>query len=104
VRQLQNFVERLVVLSDAPRIARSDVDRQLAMQAGALGLAIAEGYGPAATGDSEIIGLEEAIRRAEKRALEKALRKAGGNRNIAARILGVSRRTLYYKLQQHGVR
>ena len=103
VRQLQNFIERLVVLIEGTRIAKTDVERQLKTQAGALGFAIAEGYGPEATGDSEVIGLDAAIKKAEKRALEKALRKAGGNRNVAARILGVSRRTLYYKLQQHGV-
>ncbi len=103
VRQLQNFVERLVVMTEAPRISADAVTRQLATQAGALGLAIAEGFGPEASGDSEVIGLDAAIRNAERRALEKALKKAGGNRNVAARILGVSRRTLYYKLSQHGV-
>jgi two-component system, NtrC family, response regulator AtoC len=43
------------------------------------------------------------LRRAERRALEKALRKSGGNRTVAARILGVSRRTLYNKLEEHGL-
>jgi two-component system response regulator AtoC len=47
--------------------------------------------------------LGDAIKKAERRALEKALRKAGGNRTTAARILGISRRTLYYKLEEHGL-
>lgn len=42
--------------------------------------------------------LDEAVRQAEKRALQRALAKANGNRTVAARILGVSRRTLYNKL------
>jgi DNA-binding NtrC family response regulator len=50
-----------------------------------------------------VVELEEAVRRAEKIALEKALAKANGNRTVAARILGVSRRTLYNKLSEHGL-
>jgi two-component system response regulator AtoC len=34
VRQLQNFVERLVVLSDGPAIGRADVERELARKTG----------------------------------------------------------------------
>jgi two-component system response regulator AtoC len=47
--------------------------------------------------------LREEIRRAELRALTKALRSAGGNRALAARMLGISRRTLYTKLEELGI-
>jgi len=40
---------------------------------------------------------------AERRALLLALKGAGGNRTIAARVLGVSRRTLYNLLEEHDV-
>jgi two-component system response regulator AtoC len=40
---------------------------------------------------------------AEKRALLRALEESGGNRTVAARLLGVSRRTLYNLLDEHGV-
>ena len=43
------------------------------------------------------------MRAAERRALERALKKAAGNRVLAARLLGVSRRTLFYKLRLHGI-
>ena len=35
--------------------------------------------------------------------IEEALEKAAGNRSVAARILGVSRRTLYNKLEALGL-
>jgi len=42
-------------------------------------------------------------REAEKEAIRTALLKAGDNRTVAARILGVSRRTLYNKLEEYGI-
>jgi transcriptional regulator of acetoin/glycerol metabolism len=42
-------------------------------------------------------------REAEKQALVQALVRAGGNRTLAARLLEVSRRTLYNKLREHGL-
>jgi DNA-binding NtrC family response regulator len=47
--------------------------------------------------------LSEVLRDAERRALVRALEHAGGNRSAAARLLGVSRSTLYAKLEEHGV-
>jgi two-component system response regulator AtoC len=51
-----------------------------------------------------VTSLDVALRRAEQQALEKALRKAGGNRALAARILGVSRRALFYKLREYDLK
>ena len=53
--------------------------------------------------DMSVIELDAAVRAAERRALEKALKKAAGNRVLAAHLLGVSRRTLFYKLRVHGI-
>ena len=50
---------------------------------------------------SEVAPLENALHVAERRALVRALKHAGGNRSRAARMLGVSRSTLYVKLQEH---
>jgi DNA-binding NtrC family response regulator len=95
VRQLQNFVERLVVLSEHPRITRADVVSELLREEGPMS--------DESTNDISVIELDAAVRVAERRALEKALKKAEGNRVLAARLLGVSRRTLFYKLRIHGI-
>jgi transcriptional regulator of acetoin/glycerol metabolism len=47
--------------------------------------------------------LELEMRAAEKAALERALNCTKQNRSLAARLLGVSRSTLYLKLKEHGL-
>lgn len=103
VRELQHFIERLVVLSTTPRISRAEVERELARRPGALGMAAAFFEAPPLKAESSVEELENALKKAEKRALEKALRHANGNRDAAARVLGISRRALFYKLREHGV-
>ena len=103
VRQLSNFIERLVVLANGPRIPAEDVQRELSRQEGTLGFAAASGFAPKVSADSGVVELAAALEKAERRALEKALKSAQGNRNVAARLLGISRRSLYYKLQEHGL-
>jgi two-component system response regulator AtoC len=103
VRQLQNFIERLVVMSENPRISKRDVAVELGRLATpSMSLAAAGGFNPAESApQSTVVELEQAVRTAEKRALEKALKSARGNRSVAARLLGISRRTLYNKLEEH---
>jgi len=103
VRQLQNFIERLVVLAPGPRIRKQDAERELKRQAGTVGFAEAEGLAPKVSLESSVLDLAHAVRSAERRAIEKALSKSNGNRNLAARLLGISRRSVYYKLQEYGL-
>jgi len=103
VRQLQNFVERLVVMGQGPRISADDVKRELGRAAGALGFAEAAGFAPKIDLDQSALELEVTLKKAERRALERAMKSAAGNKNVAARLLGISRRSLYYKLEEHGL-
>jgi two-component system response regulator AtoC len=97
VRQLQNFIERLVVLAEAPLIGAADIDRELARESG-LGR-------PRSSSEPspDAASLDARRREAEKEAIQAALRRAGDNRTVAARLLGVSRRTLYNKLEEYGL-
>jgi transcriptional regulator with PAS, ATPase and Fis domain len=47
--------------------------------------------------------LSEAVAIAERAAIRNALDAAGGNRKLAAEALGISVRSLFYKLRQHGI-
>jgi two-component system response regulator AtoC len=99
VRQLQNFIERLVVLSDQPTITAADVRRELT--GGALVSAAVSVAQTQASLVSEVVALEIEVRNAERRALVRALERAGGNKSLAARMLEVNRGTLYKKLREY---
>ena len=103
VRQLQNVVERLVVLGLGPRIAAADVTRELKQKPGAMAFAESSGFAPKVDLEQTALELEQALFKAERRAIERAMKSAGGNKNLAARLLGISRRSLYYKLEEHGL-
>ena len=115
VRQLQNFVERLVVLSDGNRFTAADVERELARQSTIGGLSKTE-QGGSEQGGAEQRGatreeddhssggtLEASRKEAEREAIVTSLDRSGNNRSVAARLLGISRRTLYHKLAEHGL-
>ncbi len=89
VRELSNFIERLVVFSDDDEIGLEAVERELARSTRRR----APSSPPADT-------LGERRDEAERAAIVEALDRAGGNRTKAARLLGISRRTLYNKLAE----
>jgi len=126
VRQLRNVVERLVVLAEGNSVPVADVEREIApvglfstqltpapafspaARNGTLESAAAHGTttgaGAASSTDpTKVATLSDELRQAERKALVRALKHARGNRSLAARILGVSRTTLYAKLDEHGI-
>jgi two-component system response regulator AtoC len=110
VRQLQNLVERLVVLAPGETIGEADVKGALSAAVRFVTQTATPGSGEGAPGGEPTPAtggdggrLDDAVRDAERKALLKALEQAGGNRTEAARILGVSRRTLYTKLEELGI-
>jgi DNA-binding NtrC family response regulator len=101
VRQLQNIIERLVVLSDGDALSVHDVARELTNLPGRGSKPVAGP--PSGSGSVGSATLDDQRRGAEREALLDALARAKNNRTLAARLLNVSRRTLYNKLEELGI-
>jgi len=81
VRELRNAIERACVLAEGPRILPED-----------LGLPL------------RLAGSEEGLlTRQERETVLRVLREVGGNRKAAAARLGISLRTLQYRLKEYGL-
>jgi len=90
VRELKNAIERAMIFEDNPFIS----PRHLPIRLNGLSSdSSAAGAGPVVP---EGLSLPEA----EKRMVVQALEKAGGNKSRAARLLGISRDTLRYRLSK----
>jgi two-component system response regulator AtoC len=103
VRELQNFIERLVVLSDGDELTAADVTRELARRPPVAAGAAATPATERTPHGTAVATLEASRRDAEREAIVTALEKSGNNRTMAARLLGISRRNLYHKLGEHGL-
>jgi two-component system NtrC family response regulator len=90
VRELQNVIERAFALSGADTITAEDLPPALAGPAPSA---------PAPAEQAEVPTLQEA----ERRLIAAALRKSGGNKNEAARLLGIDRQRLYRKIEKYGL-
>ncbi|MCK7470867.1 MAG: hypothetical protein MZU95_08845 [Desulfomicrobium escambiense] len=93
VRELQNAVERALILSEKPVLQAEDFQFFApAIPAGAFGASAERDGGPA-------VPLAEL----ERRAILAALERNSGRREQSARELGITRRTLLTKLKEYGV-
>jgi len=89
IRELRNFCENSVVMKRGGRLTEYDLDSRFYDR-------------PPSTGESrpELQSSSLSVEENEKRLLRNALVQAKGNRTQAAKLLGVSRRTLHRKLNQ----
>ncbi len=94
VRELENVIQRAMVLSDGTTLT-VDGFVDLADSTGA----VHTGAGPCYEGDS----LKQARQYLEKQMIEKVLRKTGGNRSQAARLLEISHPSLLSKIKQYRI-
>src|SRR5271166_3419218 len=85
VRELENRVKRAIVMTEGPLLTASD-----------LGLSASEE-------EPQSLAIRAARARAEREVLRLALAQAGSNLSKAAKLLGVSRPTLYDLMQQHQI-
>jgi len=91
VRELRNRIERAVALSDGEEIGALELFPELGLEQRD------EGAG------AEAVSLETAVCEASRGAIQDALRRASGNRADAARLLGVSRTTLWKRMRDLGL-
>jgi two-component system NtrC family response regulator len=92
VRELENAMERMVLLARGTEISASDVPDFLQPAAQLP-------QSPTLPVPEQGIGTLQAF---EKQVILQALKQCGGNQTITARHLGISRRTLAYRLEKYG--
>jgi transcriptional regulator with PAS, ATPase and Fis domain len=87
IRELQNCIEKAVILSEAKNLSAKDI--QIDPSGSALGM----------TGDAGT--LRAASEAEEERLVREAVERSNGNISAAARMLGISRPTMYAKMKKY---
>jgi two-component system response regulator HydG len=87
VRELKNVIERACILGEGKILGERDV--QNAMSPGPIGPALASGL------DESPADNHQRLSTAQRKEIERVLQEVGGNKAAAAKLLGVSRRSLY---------
>jgi len=96
VRELENLIERLVVLADGPVIGADDLPSEVRTF-------LSEKRIPRLDLPEDGIDLDQAVLEFEQRLIAEALRRTKGNKQAAARLLGLGRTTLVAKLRRFPV-
>ena len=96
VRELENVIERAVALSGSRVIGLGDLPESVSGHAGAPAQSLLEL-------PAEGLNLDDVLNEAERRLLVAALERSGGVRKRAAELLGVTFRSLRYRLQKQGL-
>ncbi len=91
VRELENVIERSLVLSGGKRLEADDIKLESA------------GARRAAPADPAFLPDGMTLDEYEQSIIREALRRAGGNKSQAARLLGLTRNALRYRLAQMGL-
>jgi len=92
VRQLENFVERIVVMSDEDTISAEEVSRQL----------VEGGVQAKPVSVRQIVPLQDAVQLLERELLARALEGGRSTRDIGA-MLGINQSTVVRKLRRYGL-
>ena len=86
VRELENRVKRAAIMADGKLVTAADLDLQ-----------------EAADDDADVLNLKSAREKADRKVIRHALARSEGNISNTARLLGISRPTLYDLLKQYGL-
>ena len=94
VRELRNVLERIVLLGESPIVAADDLPAEIRFK----GIAKTQaGAGPVFQLPEEGVSLVEV----ERSLVAQALERSGGNQSAAARLLGISRYALRYRVAKY---
>jgi two-component system response regulator PilR (NtrC family) len=94
VRELENVIERAVALAGSRAIGLGDLPREVSGMASAAGPNLI-------TLPEEGCNLDEVMGEVERRLMLEALERTGGVRKAAAQLLGITFRSLRYRLEKH---
>lgn len=83
IRELENKVKRAVIMTDEKRVSADDMGLR--------------------SGDGQSMNLRQVRQQAERSAINNALSTAGGNVSAAAKLLGVTRPTLYDLVKKYDI-
>jgi two-component system response regulator AtoC len=97
VRELENVLERTVVMTEGQRISTACLPQDLLQRESDITLKIPENRISMKGVLSEITGL------AERELIRRALQQTGNNRTRAAQLLEISHRALMYKLKDYQI-
>jgi DNA-binding NtrC family response regulator len=92
IRQLKNIIRTMVVLCDRDKLDVQDIPTEIAKRPQLLSGSISNG---------NLAGVS--LNELEKQAIIDTLNKTQGNREQAAKILGIGERTLYRKIREYGI-
>ncbi len=90
IREMKNILERASVLAPEPTVTPEDLPADLRQKS-------------TAQDTPQSLVLSEALARTEKEVILKALNKAGGVKQNAAELLGISRKNLWEKMKAHTI-
>ena len=89
VRELENLIERLAIFAAMDEISAEEVERERASRSGAISVP-----------ENSTTSLPGKLQEMERQEILRVLRESGGNKSLAARKLGIERKTLYEKARR----
>jgi len=90
IRELENIIQKIIILEPDDEIKKETIEKYLSI--------------PELENNSTFIKAEEEKIKKEIELIKNALQKTGGNRTKAAEILGISRRTLLYRIKEYNLK
>jgi two-component system response regulator HydG len=108
IRQLENVIENMIALTAGTQLTVDDIPPDIlghysveTVSSTALAPMSLGGSGNPGTAITSLAGVS--LAELEKEAIQKTLEMVAGNREHAARLLGIGERTLYRKIKEYGV-